>query len=296
MASHRPRPVTPCPPHYRYLGPLCGGAAPKPGTRGPFLASRRRPRFPPKTVSVTKRSGSGCGLDRAGPGHRLPASPRRPGPSARPQSRAAGRQPSSPGRRGGAGTAPSGPPLNRASLHLCRLGLLPEPLALWWSGRVGRRQAAARTRPLALCHGLWRGRTFSLTPAARGGSRLDLKAATRPAAPLAPACGPTERGAPWQPPTSRRHDCTVARGWMHPLIGSSAAAAQEPPTSQAPPPPISPLNSLTGYRGMCFRFPFFFFFPSLWSQVCSSGPLLQDTLKTVIIISTPMIVLSKLTI
>ena len=84
---------------------------------------------------------------------------------------------------------------------------------------------------------------------------------------------------------------------MHPLIGSAAAAAQEPLTlAGAPTPLFHPLNSLTGYRGMCFRFLFFFFFLvfqkkdlPLWSQVCFQGPLLQDTLKTVIIISTPII-------
>lgn len=84
---------------------------------------------------------------------------------------------------------------------------------------------------------------------------------------------------------------------MHPLIGSSAAAAQEPPTLAGAPTPLFHLLTHRLQRDV-LPFPFFFFFPPLplWSQVCSQGPLLQDTLKTVIIISTPNHMLSKLTI
>lgn len=77
---------------------------------------------------------------------------------------------------------------------------------------------------------------------------------------------------------------------MHPLIGSSAAAAQEPPTLAGAPTPYFTPELTHRLQRDVLPFPFFFFFPlPLWSQVCSQGPLLQDTLKTVIIISTPMI-------
>lgn len=78
---------------------------------------------------------------------------------------------------------------------------------------------------------------------------------------------------------------------MHPLIGSSAAAAQEPPTlAGAPTPYFTPELTHWLQRDVLPFPPLFFFSPlPLWSQVCSQGPLLQDTLKTVIIISTPMI-------
>lgn len=86
---------------------------------------------------------------------------------------------------------------------------------------------------------------------------------------------------------------------MHPLIGSSAAAAQEPPTLAGAPTPLFHLLTHSQVTEGCASVSLFFFFFSplpLWSQVCSQGPLLQDTLKTVIIISTPNHMLSKLTI
>lgn len=84
---------------------------------------------------------------------------------------------------------------------------------------------------------------------------------------------------------------------MHPLIGSAAAAAQEPPPLAGAPTPLFHPSTHSQVTEGCASVSFFFFFFlvfqkkdfPLWSQVCPQGPLLQDTLKTVIIISTPII-------
>lgn len=205
-----------------------------------FSASRRRPRFPQRRCRSPSAPGGMWLLTGQGSGHRLPASPRRPGPErGHSLGGKAGRQPL-PRRRGGAGTAPSGLPQTAPA---CTCAALVSPRALWHCGGSGSRGAssgAARTAGLwrGSCHGLWRGRTFSPYSGRSWRQPTDLVPRRDPAAPWRRLAA--LRGAPWQPPTSRRHDCIVARGWMHPLIGSSAAAAQEPPTLAGAPTPISP--------------------------------------------------------
>ena len=170
-------------------------------TRGPFLGLATVPMVPMKTVSLTRRSGrdvalTGQGLVTACP--RVPAARAR---SARPQSRGSRQAASSPGRRGGAGAAPSGPPQTAPA---CTCAALVSSPSLWHSGGSGSRGAssgAARTRPLArlLPRPLAREDLLPLLRPLMAAADWTSKPRYDPVAPLAPARGPTEWGAPWQP-------------------------------------------------------------------------------------------------